>query len=160
MAVSYPTLLPNPTYAGYGIEAEQTFVVSTFERGSIAKRRTSTTNPEGVKLSFEFSVEELGLFEAWYAHDVDYGMNLVELPIANGQGLDIKTVDFLEHPKKKMKDPLNFTVSVSVRLEDPSIYSAEAYAAAKLISPSVLDYYGGLLNTIVHHNLPEATNDV
>ena len=65
MSVSYPTFLPCPQVSDYKGTVDYLIGAVKFNRGNTRRRYKSNTRLEQYDLSFVYTTNQLGVFQAW-----------------------------------------------------------------------------------------------
>lgn len=71
--IDYPEGLPLPLQDGYGIQHQPPTVNQTSITGRSVPRRRFRTVPSYVSVSWNMSIPEAQVFEAWFKADIEYG---------------------------------------------------------------------------------------
>ena len=80
--------LPSPR-VDFSYKGESTVIANRMESGATRQRRRFSSRRKVVKLSWMFDYFQLGLFESWFEHKINFGATkfLIDLPSSEAQGL-------------------------------------------------------------------------
>ena len=92
---AYPATLPNPARDGYGLEPQSGSARSDVETGAAAVRQRYTATPTQIVLRWVFTEAEFAVFEAWWRLVAQDGAAWIDMPIANGSGINSLSARFI-----------------------------------------------------------------
>tara|TARA_R110000868_G_scaffold33755_7_gene122242 strand:- start:5073 stop:5585 length:513 start_codon:yes stop_codon:yes gene_type:complete len=113
---NYPSsVLPPPLIKGYQYSEEERILTTSMDNGWKVKRKRFTSIPAIFTFSLALDISSLSYFQAWFAGDIDYGLDWFNMDMAVGAGLlTTHEVRFLENPSYKSNGLL---WSVSAKIE-------------------------------------------
>lgn len=150
---AYPATLPNPTRSGYGLEPQSGSARTDMEAGPARVRRRYTATPTQVALHWIFTEAEFAVFEAWWAQTTQDGSAWVEMPIANGGGINSLSARFIGPYKAPMRG-LGYEVAARVEVRTLPQLTAAELEVASAYAPADLLYGSPTLHTLIHTTLP------
>ncbi len=150
---AYPGTLPNPTRDGYGLEPQSGTVRTDMEAGPARSRRRFTRVPTQATLHWIFTEAEFAVFEAWWAQVTLDGASWVDMPIANGGGINSLSARFIGPYKAPMKG-LGYEVSARVEVQALPQLTAEEFAVSSSYPPGDITYGSPVLHALIHSTLP------
>lgn len=114
---SYPSSLPGPIIAGYGVQTQQTFARTQFISGRSQNRKLYSFVPQFVTAQFWFSYGEARIFESWF-NSTNYGEEWFDIGIKLPTGFENRQCRFTEMYQGPIPDgpnKLTYTVNLEVR---------------------------------------------
>lgn len=150
---AYPSTLPNPTRQGYGLEPQSGVVRTDMEAGPARVRRRFTRTPTQITLRWVFTEAEFAVFEAWWAQVTLAGSAWVDMPVANGGGINSLSARFIGPYKAPMLG-LGYEVSARVEVQALPVMTAAELEVASAYAPADLLYGSPTLHTLIHTTLP------
>lgn len=126
--VSYPSKLPVPRHTDYSITLGSGVARTDMERGTARQRLETRSAPNQVGVSFEFTQEQFGAFEAWFAYKINQGADWFNTTLANGAGLQTTEARFVGGTYKvAMQGGLNYTVSATLETRTTPMWTEAAF---------------------------------
>lgn len=83
---TYPSSLPNVRMQGYGFRPGNPNIRTDMESGFARVRRRFLNAPTEMKVSWSFTLAELGIFEKFYEQDLSAGSAWFYINLVNGAG--------------------------------------------------------------------------
>ena len=83
---AWPTTLPAPLVAGYGIQPNDQTVRTDMESGSPRVRRRTAARLDEYPLSVSMSDEQMAIFRAWWDDDAAGGAAWITITLWTGDG--------------------------------------------------------------------------
>jgi hypothetical protein len=82
-SIDYPGVLPLPLVNSASYVEKSHLISTDIDSGYAVVRKRFTKVPVFFDLGFLMSVNDAGLFESWYANQLDYGLNYfnIEVPV-------------------------------------------------------------------------------
>lgn len=84
--IQYPAYLPLPLQEGYGLSTVDPMRATPMVTGRTRYRIRHSYVPTEVRVSFNFSEGEAGLFEAWYVRSINNGLEWFEIQLQTPAG--------------------------------------------------------------------------
>ena len=84
--VDYPAGLPLPARSGYALKHTSPFARTEMSTGRARQRRTFTSVPSMVELSWLMSNAQAQVFEGWFAHDITDGADWFNIVLTTPVG--------------------------------------------------------------------------
>lgn len=112
----YPSTLPNVKMQGYGYKPGNPNIRTEMESGYSRVRRRFLNAPTEMKVSWSFSLAELGIFEKFYEKELFAGSAWFHIKLVNGTGESTYLARFTE-PYDVKTEAKEFRWSVSATLE-------------------------------------------
>lgn len=137
---SYPSQLPLPTQQGYAIQHAQPFTRTEMQSGRARQRRTFTSVPSSVTVSWFFTTQgECQLFEGWFRDDLGAqdGAAWFDMPLQTPLGIydyQCRFTEMNQGPALVGFDKWQVSASLEIR-ERPIIVEGEA-----IITPTDIIY--------------------
>lgn len=86
---TWPSTLPIPTAAGYGLETADQTARTDMESGPARVRRRSTASPDQISLRFVFDANQMAIFRTFWESDFLFGAAWVMIPIKDGRAVGV-----------------------------------------------------------------------
>ena len=83
---TWPTTLPAPLLAGYGIQPNDQTARTDMEKGAPRTRRTTKTRLDACQFSVNMSDAQMAIFRAWWDDDADGGNAWITISLWTGDG--------------------------------------------------------------------------
>lgn len=115
-AINFPTTLPNVKMTDYGFKPGNQNVRTDMETGLARVRRRFLSAPTEMSVSWELTLEELGIFEKFYDTDTFGGSAWFNISLVNGVGETTYLARFKE-PYDAKASAREYMWSVSATLE-------------------------------------------
>lgn len=141
--VDYPKELPSPSRLNYAIQHVSPFERTQMRSGRAKQRRTFTSVPSMVPLSWLLTTVEAQLFEAWFAHGITDGADWFNIslktPAGNMAPYECRFTEMYDGPALVGVDDWRITAEVEIR-ERP-ILSKEwyLYGQSFVLNQSIFD---------------------
>lgn len=84
--IDYPAELPTPQRSGYGLQHVSPFARTEMTTGRNRSRRTFTSVPTRVPLTWLFTNQQAQIFEAWFAYGIDDGTQWFNIDLTTPAG--------------------------------------------------------------------------
>lgn len=91
----YPDYLPLPLRDGYGLTSADPIRATPMVTGRPTFRVMQTSVPMQVAVNFNFSQAEAGLFEAWFAQQLNNGFELFQMKLQTPAGFKLYQCRFM-----------------------------------------------------------------
>ena len=92
--LTWPDILPKPTFDGYGLEPMDAVLRTEMEAGPARQRRRFTHVPTRIAVRWRFSANQMAIFESWFVHKAEAGAVWFEMELLSGQGLVVHEARF------------------------------------------------------------------
>lgn len=92
--IQYPAELPLPLQEGYGLSTVDPMRATQMVTGRTRYRVRHRFVPTEVKVNFNFSEEEAGIFEGWYARTISDGLEWFEIRLQTPAGFTLYDAHF------------------------------------------------------------------
>lgn len=86
-SINYPSVLPLPLVNSASYTEKSHVIRTDIDSGYAVVRKRFTKVPVFFDLGFLMSQENTGLFESWYANQLDYGVNFFNMDLPVGSGI-------------------------------------------------------------------------
>ena len=94
---AFPAALPACRVGdGYGYKPVDAFARTNMDSGYARQRRRFVSTPTAVTVKWRFSIEELGVFESFWANEILDGASWFTVRLPNGQGINAVRARFTE----------------------------------------------------------------
>jgi hypothetical protein len=113
---AWPSTLPAPNKNGYALNPAPAFSRTNMEGGKARQRRRFTTVPVTVPLNWLFTQTQLGIFEAWFKHEINDGASYFDMTLWNGKGFNTYSVRFKKEPSIVLNGAKYFMVSGEIEV--------------------------------------------
>ena len=141
--VDYPTGLPVPNRDSYAFQAVSPFRRTEMTTGRARQRRTFTSVPTVVSLSFVFSTLEARVFEGWFAYQITDGADWFNIdlltPTGNMQSYECRFTEMYAGPELFGVKHWKFTAPVELRERPILSPSYGAYGAEFVLRSDIID---------------------
>lgn len=152
--MDFPSSLPTPLVAGYGIAPVPRVGRAAFEAGNQRVRRISAAAPTLVTARWRFTLAQMAVFEGWHANDIAHGADDFSVALANGLGMSTVTASFEEMYQARALPGLRWDVSARLRVTGLPVMAADYLEAASTYAPDEIIAGGAQLHTLLHSTLP------
>lgn len=92
--IQYPAELPLPLQEGYGLSTVDPMRATQMVTGRARYRIRHSYVPTEVRFNFNFSQDEAGIFEAWYARTINNGLEWFEIRLQTPAGFTLYEAHF------------------------------------------------------------------
>lgn len=117
---TWPSSLPVPLSSGYALEPQPATIRTDMESGPARVRRIQTAAPTNVTAVVRVTALQLAVIEAWYEQIINYGASWFDMPLQNGLGKQVWTVQFVEPYKpSRVADSLLWDVALKLQVRNP-----------------------------------------
>ena len=141
--VDYPTGLPVPNRDSYAFQAVSPFRRTEMTTGRARQRRTFTSVPTVVSLSFVFSTPEAQVFEGWFAYQITDGTDWFNIdlltPMGSMQAYVCRFTEMYAGPELFGVKHWKFTAPVELRERAILSPSYGAYGAEFVLGSDIID---------------------
>jgi hypothetical protein len=97
-AVDFPATLPKVDMKNYSYKTMDQNIRTDMEVGLARVRRRFLASPMEIRVTWELTAVELGIFEKFYETDINAGASWFNIPVVNGAGETIVEARFKEPP--------------------------------------------------------------
>lgn len=87
--IDFPVELPGPDSTSYGLQHVSPFARTQMQSGRARQRRTFTSVPSMVSLSWVLTEIQAQLFEAWFSYDITDGADWFNLELTSPMGKEV-----------------------------------------------------------------------
>jgi len=87
VTVSFPSLLPLPTFEGFSIEPVDAVLRTEMESGPARQSLEFTDTPTGIATRWRFTAWEFALFESWFRYKAKEGAEYFSITLLGGLGM-------------------------------------------------------------------------
>lgn len=109
---TWPTTLPAPLVAGYGVEPVDQTVRTEMEVGTARVRRRTAAQIDHVQVSYNLSDAQMATFRTWFYADLAGGSDSFSVSLWVGKtGATAATAKFIGTPKWSMDGNHRWTVT-------------------------------------------------
>lgn len=150
---AYPSTLPRPTRQGYGLEPRDCTQRTPMEFGVGRVRRRFTRAPTDILLRWQFTQAEFAQFEAWWTQITLDGSVAIDMPLANGDGVNSLSARFVGAYHATLRGT-GYEVAAKVDTTSLPQLTAAQLAVASAYAPADLLYGSPALHILIHTTLP------
>lgn len=93
--LTWPEVLPLPTFEGYGVEPLDAALRTEMEQGAARQRQVYTRVPERIAVRWRFTRWQYAIFRAWYANRAKRGAAYFTMTLLTGLGMVAHEVRFV-----------------------------------------------------------------
>lgn len=83
---AWPSTLPKPLLSGYQGDSGANVSRTEFDSGPARQRLNTTTDPDGVTVSWKFKPAEMVIFKAFWKTTINYGTDWFSISLNIGDG--------------------------------------------------------------------------
>lgn len=142
----YPSYLPKPLRDNYDIEHTSPFARTTMSTGRARQRRTFTSVPSAVTLSWYMKEPEAQLFEAWFKYEITDGSDWFNIdlktPVGNFAPYECRFMEMYEGPTINNANDWRFSAQLEIRerpvlTQNDWLYGQEFIQGASIIDIAI-----------------------
>ena len=141
--VDYPSGLPAPNRDGYAFQAVSPFRRTEMSTGRARQRRTFTSSPTTVPLSWILSTQEAQVFEGWFSYQITDGTDWFNIdlltPMGNLISYECRFAEMYSGPELFGVKHWKFTAPVELRERAILSPSYGAYGAEFVLGSDIID---------------------
>ncbi|MFT7337637.1 MAG: hypothetical protein ACI92B_000959 [Marinobacter maritimus] len=141
--VDYPAELPTPARAGYALQHTSPFMRTEMATGRARQRRTFTSVPSMVQLSWLLTNQQAQLFEAWFAHGITDGADWFNItlttPIGKLAPYECRFTEMYDGPALAGRDHWRFNAQVEIRERPILPRDWYLYGKAFILGADIID---------------------
>lgn len=152
--ISYPSFLPAPDVQGFGYSPQNNKTRTQFESGPARVRRIHRSPTTLFSASNKLTIEQLGVFEYWWASELQDGSQWFELQLNTGSGLQLCQARPVDEYEVKSLSAHVFELTWQLEVRSRPLISADVYYVMRVIGQSEFEAGEDLINQIVNIDLP------
>lgn len=146
---AYPDFLPPFQNDGYGYDDDDDLLRTDMEAGPARVRQRARQSSSVFSVASKMTYDQFALFESWYKHKINGGVDSFDIDLAVGAGIVTHTARFIGKPSPRKSGPRYWLVSA--KLEAFERYTLTEYEF-DFFSENITA--ASMLHTLVHVTLP------
>lgn len=118
MAIAYPATLPPPMQDGYQLRHVSSRRATAMASGRTRLRRTHSSTPSEITLTWQFTGAELEQFEQWFYDNLFQTDEWFTAPLQTSGGVEYIEVRFMAMYQKAPTGPRDWQVTASLETRE------------------------------------------